>query len=231
MKVTCIIASFNRPTWVRQAIASVAQQTHKNYQLIVADESDVFDIEEAVAEFALTEVVVRKSPVEPAQRRMQNRLSIKCNLGLSLATGDLVCFLCDDDYLYPEWFAHASAFFDANPNVGAGYGRLIYHDSREMVYPENPAPVNVRFFPGVLTDPFDKLDHNQGIHRRLDPPCKWPEDPGTIGGPDAYYYREVSRRYKFHAIDALAAVKRVHKKNLQSGVAEYMDGTMDVVRE
>jgi len=109
MKVSCILVSYNRPRWVRQAIKSVADQTHKDYQLIVIDESDIFDIHEAVKEFSLTQCDVRVVQVAAEQRRNQNRLSINLNAGVALATGDLLCYLADDDYFYPTWFERASA--------------------------------------------------------------------------------------------------------------------------
>jgi spore maturation protein CgeD len=226
MKVSCILVSYNRPRWVRQAIKSVADQTHKDYQLIVIDESDIFDIHEAVKEFSLTQCDVRVVQVAAEQRRNQNRLSINLNAGVALATGDLLCYLADDDYFYPTWFERASAFFEANPDIHAGYGKLVYSNSQTMEFTTEPAPVNLRFFKGPLRDPFDRIDHNQGIHRRFTPPFSWPETIGTVGGPDAYYYRDIGREHLFHAIDAWAAVKRVHPKNLQVCMPEYESGSI-----
>lgn len=231
MKVSCVLVSFNRPRWVRQAIKSVADQTHKDYQLIVIDESDVFDIYEAVQEFPLTQCDVQRAYVTPEQRRTQNRLSINLNTGVALATGELLCFLADDDYFYPTWFEQASAFFEAHPEIQAGYGKLVYSNSQEMEFTTDPAPVNLRFFKGPLRDPFDRIDHNQGIHRRFSPPFVWPETLGTLGGPDAYYYRDIGRQHLFHAIDAWAAVKRVHPKNLQICMPDYMSGSIGGPRE
>lgn len=231
MKISCILVSYNRPRWCRQAIKSIADQTHKDYQLIVIDESTVFDIHEAVKEFPLTEATVRKHHVLPEERKIQNRLSINLNIALQLVTGDLVCFLADDDYYYPTWFEHASAYFEAHPEIQAAYGKLVYSDSPEMVFTTEPAPVNIRYFKGPIKDPFDRLDHNQVMHRRFTPPFRWPETLGTVGGPDAYYFREVSKDHVFYAIDAWAAVKRVHHKNLQSSLNEYMSGAIDGIRE
>jgi spore maturation protein CgeD len=231
VKISVILASYNRPQWVRQAIRSIVNQTHKDYQAIVVDESDAFDIHEVVKEFKLTETVVMQYSVSPEQRAVTNRLGININLGLSAAKGDLVCYLGDDDYYYPNWFADAAAFFSEHGNVGAGFGKLVYSNSREMVFPTDPAPVNLRFFNEIVMEPFDRIDHNQGIHRRFDPPIRWTEDPGAVGGPDAYYWRDVARQYPFHPIPVFAAVKRVHKKNLQSNLPGYYSGKLEHIRE
>lgn len=177
MKVSVILTSFNRPYWVRQSIRSVADQTYKDYQLVVVDESNIMDIAEVVKEFKLTEVVVRKNLVAPSQRSTTNRLSMNINEGLRLATGDVICYLADDDYYYPTWFEQAVAFFKSAPRVGAVFGKLVYSNSKEMEFITNPAPVNLRFFNQVLSDPFDKIDHNQAMHKRFDPPLQWSENP------------------------------------------------------
>jgi len=231
MKVSVILTSFNRPKWVRQSIQSIVNQTHKNYQLVVVDESNLFDIHKLVKEFNLTEVVPLFSPVDPRQRATMNRLSININAGLRRATGDVVCYLADDDYFYPTWFADAVGYFKRNPQVGAVFGKLTYSDSPDMVFPQNPAPVNLRFFNQVLPNPFDKVDHNQAMHRRFDPPLLWSEDPKVVGGPDAYFFKDVSRTFPFYPVPVFSAVKRVHKKNLQSNLKEYYAGKVDGARE
>lgn len=231
MKISVILTSFNRPYWVRQAIKSVLDQTYKNYQLVIVDESNLFDIMVLMKEFNLTEVKVIKNVVSPGQRSQTNRLSININAGLHFATGDLICYLADDDYYYPTWFEHAVAYFKEAPHVGAAFGKLVYSNNREMEFLTEPAPVNLRFFNQILENPFDKIDHNQAMHKRFNPPLTWSEHMNTVGGPDAYFFRDVARTFPFYPIQAFAAVKRVHPKNLQSSLKDYYAGAIDGSRE
>lgn len=234
MKVSCILTSFNRPLWVRDALKSVALQTHKDVELIVIDESDAFDILDAIVEVGFRdglELIVRRFEVDAAARRLENRLSINCNLGLSLATGDLVCFLADDDYYYPGWFAAAASWFEANPEKRAAFGKLVYSYDRFMGFNKNPDPSVVRYYHELVVNPFGKLDHNQVIHRRFDPPHPWPVQVSTIGGPDAWYFREIAKDNVFWPIDALACVKRLHKKGLMESQQIYLGGGMEGLRE
>lgn len=230
MKVSCILTSFNRPLWVSDAIRSVALQTHKDIELILIDESDAFDIGEVLHDFDLP-VILRRFHISPEQRRLENRLSINCNLGLSLATGDFVCFLADDDYYYPGWFAAAVNWFEANPEKHAAFGKLVYSYDRYMGFERNPSPSVIRYYPEPISDPFGKLDHNQVIHRRFNPPYAWPLQISTIGGPDAYYFREIAKDNMFWPIDALACVKRLHKKGLMESQQMYLGGGMEGLRE
>lgn len=228
VKVTCILTSFNRPTWVRQALGSVAAQTHLNYELIVVDESDAFDVHEAVSEFAFPSVKVIHFDIRPEERKGVNRLSRNVNEGLKAASGDLICYLADDDFYFPGWFAAASGYFERNPGMSAAFGKLIYTRSRG---PEYPTSGQRRFFEGPVADPFCRLDHNQIVHRRFKPPIPWPEDAAMIGGPDAYFMKKVAERHLFHPIFAWAAVKRLHGKNLQQAVDVYRAGKMGGIRE
>mgnify|MGYP003576619594 CR=1 FL=1 len=229
MKVTCILTSFNRPNWVRHSLGSVFCQTHQDYELIVIDESEIFDIRPVVAKLPFREVKVVHHDVSAEERAKVNRLSVNINEGLNLATGDLVCYLADDDFLYPEWFSEASSFFSKNPGVFAAFGKLARSYSREWIYPTDPEIV----FPnGIISDPFCRLDHNQIVHRKLQPPIEWPIDKSTLSAPDGLFMREVGKRYPFHPIPVFAAVKRMeHGKNLQNDADIYMGGHMRGARE
>lgn len=231
MKISCVLTSFNRPKWVKDSLRSLAEQTHQDFQLIVIDESDEFDVMQTLKGFKFNDVIVRHFSVKPEDRRLTNRLSENCNLGLKLATGDLVCFLADDDYYYPGWFAAASKFFEENVHVAAAFGRLVYSYWDDMIFQKEPEPAQVRFYKDVMSDPFGKLDHNQVVHRRFDPPFSWPEGPQTIGGPDAHYFRAIAEKYLFHPIDANACVKRIHSKGLMESQQIYLGGSLGGLRE
>jgi spore maturation protein CgeD len=228
MKVSCILTSYNRPRLVQQALASVAEQTHRDFELIVVDESTVFDIAKVMPSFSFPEVHLLRQKVDPQERARQNRLSININAGLRVTKGDLLCFLADDDFYYPGWFAAAVQFFSGHPGIHAGFGKLRYTSSQERVYPKNG---EVRFFDGPVADPYCRLDHNQIIHRRITPPILWPEEIVHLTGPDGIYARGVAKHWPFHPIDSFAAVKRMHSKNLQQNADKYRAGKLEDLRE
>lgn len=234
MKISCILTSFNRPVLVRQALQSLADQSHRDFELLVVDDSDKFDIEKVLKDFDLPDVKIAHFDVTPEDRRKKNRLSMNINAGLEVAAGDLVTALCDDDYYYPGWFANASDFFEARPDVTVGFGKVVCSRSLEMAWPE-PREARwhedgaVLWSKDVVTVPF--FDHTQVIHRRLTPPVTWPEDIESLIAPDSVYFRALAERYPFHPIDAFAVVKRIHGKNLQQTFGEFMHAKEDGLRE
>lgn len=228
MKISCILTSYNRPTFVRDALRSVMNQTHNDYELFVMDDSNMMDIGPIVKEFGFTEVHVRHEDVTPQQRASTNRLSVNINRALAKAKGDLVCFLADDDYYFPEWFERANAHFEKHADHHVGFGILKYSHQREVDLRDCG---EIRFWDQVITAPFGQLDHNQVMHRRFDPPYKWNEGIGTAMNPDAWYWNDIVRVHPFHPIVAWAAVKRIHDKNLQNHISELQAAKLEGLRE
>lgn len=228
LKVSCILTSYNRPNMVRQALKGISDQIHKDYELLVFDDSTILNIHEVVKEFKFQDVQVFHTDVPVEDRRRTNRLGINCNLGLSIAKGDLVCFACDDDYYYPDWFRSASAFFKGNKDKHAAFGILRYSKSQAMNFPTSGPTL---FHKEAILNPACRLDHNQVMHRRFTPPFKWPE-VSKMGDPDAVYFKEIAKAgHAFYPIEAHAVVKRQHAKNLQTTYRELGTPAGETARE
>lgn len=228
MIVSCLLTSYNRPRWLRHALRSVQDQTHKDYELFVLDESTAFDVHEVIREFKFTRVHVHHFEVKPEERGAKTRLSVNINFAMPLVRGDLVCFLCDDDYYYPGWFESAVRYFEMNPNKHVGYGKLIYSSNPEMIFPKHG---RIRFYDGPIGDPYCRLDHNQVIHRTTVPRFAWPEDAASMGAPDGLYFQQLAKKHLFHPIEAFAVVKREHAKALQKEIDAIRGGTAEPLRE
>lgn len=228
MKVTCLLTSYNRPTFVAQALESVAKQSHRDYELIVLDESTLFDIHKVVARFQFPSVKVRHWKLTPEERRETNRLSVKINAGLEEAAGEVICYLCDDDFFHPKWFENATRHFAMNPAVKALYGKLIYTQSRTLAWPAPRTGIPGRregyvLFRGfTMSGPPLPVDHNQVMHAKID--LRWSELRRTLHHPDAIFFEQLAPRYPLHPVEAWACAKRIHSKNLQFNMDAYFNG-------
>lgn len=228
MKISCIIASYNRPKFLREALQSIVSQSHQDYQLIIVDDSTQMNIFDVVADFKFTESVVIHENVSAAARAKVSRLGVNINTGLEHVTGDLVCYLGDDDAYFPTWFERMSLYFEGNPGTKVGFGILKYCQDK-LDFSESG---EIRFWNEVIDDPSEKLlDHNQVCHRRFDPPQKWQEGLGTEGNADFWFFTQIANEHAFAPINAWAAVKRLHGKNLQNCIPLYQGGKMDDLRE
>lgn len=228
MKITCIIASYNRPKFLREALKSIVNQTHKDYQVVIVDDSTKMNVFDVVREFDFTESRVIHERVSAEERAKTNRLGTNINLGLRHATGDIICYLADDDAYFPTWFEKLSDYFETHPDVQVGFGILKYCQD-VLDFAESG---EIRFWSEVIPDPSVKLlDHNQVAHRRWDPPQKWQENLGTESNVDYWFFTQIANFHKFYPIDAWAAIKRLHSKNLQNNISLYQSGKMDDLRE
>lgn len=224
MMVSVILTSYNRPMFLRQALRSIEQQTHQNYELILMDESDptILDALKVVNEFSFPLVRTHVSTVSAAERAKGHRLASQINLALSRAAGDLICYLPDDDYFYNDWFEEAVKFFKQWPEVQNAFGSLSYSGSRHMDYSQTGG---IRFFDKPITDPRGKLDHGQVVHRRRNAPVLWPTWPGAEQEPDGYFFESLAKIGPFYPIFAGAAVmKRLHPMNFQRCAGKSLEG-------
>lgn len=226
MKITCILTSFNRPNFVRQALESVSKQSHKNYELLICDDSTIMDIRRIAERYSFTAARIFRFKVDSKQRSSQNRLGISINYALRQAAGDLVCYLADDDYYWPDWFSRAAEFFQVHPEALTGYGSLSYSRSRNMDYSQCDS---VRFPGKILKNPAFEVDHTQVMHRRCS--VLWPESFESVKHSDAIFFTELARLGPFHPIDAQASVKRLHDKNLQNHIDELSQGKLENLRD
>lgn len=226
MLVSCILTSYNRPRLVRQALKSLEQQTWRNFEVLVVDDSDskILDIVKVLGEFKFPRIRIWPWCGECFGRKEgENRLAVQINRALreDVVNGDLVCYLPDDDFYHPDWFAKAVEFFAERPNALQGFGSLHYSTSMEMDYRTS----GVRFFDHPIYEPKGTLDHGMVMHRRRTPPVLWPEEPEKRMEPDGYFFKELALEGPFLPImNASAVVKRLHPKNLQRSMEGDLSG-------
>ena len=106
--ISCIVPVFNGERYVREALESILAQTHRPLEIIVADDGSSDGTGAIVAGFGDSVRYVKQSNKGPATAP---------NLGVSLATGDVVAFLDADDLRHPEKLERQFARFQARPEL------------------------------------------------------------------------------------------------------------------
>jgi len=111
--VSVIIPTYNRASYIAEAIRSVQGQTYPNYEIIVADDGSTDNSAEIVAGFgdAVTYVPLPHRG-QPAATR---------NGGLCVASGEFIAFLDSDDLFLPNKLALQLSAFEAHPEAGLVY--------------------------------------------------------------------------------------------------------------
>jgi len=106
-EVSVIIPTHNRCELVREAIASVCAQTHRDFELIVVDDGSDDGTRELVREFPTVRYTFQENRGVSAAR----------NRGVTLSRGRLLAFLDSDDFWQPRKLEMQAAFFTAHPEA------------------------------------------------------------------------------------------------------------------
>jgi Glycosyl transferase family 2 len=115
--VSVVIATYNRPGWLRLAMDSVLGQDYPDLELLVMDDGSTGETAELLAEYG------RRHPPERFRySRHENMGQARTlNRGYELARGDLLGYLPDDDLLAPGAVSKLVAAL-RDPEVVCAYG-------------------------------------------------------------------------------------------------------------
>lgn len=160
--ISVIIPAYNRAYYVRQAVKSVLEQTHRCCEVILVDDGSTDDTRQV-----LTPLMDR---IHYLYQENQG-LSAARNRGLSVVQGDFVAFLDADDYLLPNAFELELRCFQEQPALGAvnSAWRLVNQQGETLfdAKPWSKAPrLNLETW--VLSTPFflgAMLFRQEWVHR------------------------------------------------------------------
>ena len=129
--VSCIITTKDRPELVIRAVKSVLQQSYRNIELILVDDSDEGGTQESLSQFAKQ---IRYIKNEKSRGACYSR-----NVGLSEAKGDFIALLDDDDFWMPKKIERQLQQAMKYPLVGCNYVSCI---GKKKYYVQQPEFVN-----------------------------------------------------------------------------------------
>jgi glycosyltransferase involved in cell wall biosynthesis len=143
LRISVILATRNRCELLGRAIASVCQQHYSNWELIVIDDGSTDGTPEL-----LTRVVSENERITAITLTHVGVGSAR-NRGLDAATGDVICYLDDDNEMQPLWLKSVAWSFSQNPDLEFLYGARI-------VEVDEAIPTNPDILPSLKFEPFDR---------------------------------------------------------------------------
>lgn len=102
--VSVILVSKDRPSYLSDALGSLLPQNSFIKEIIIFDKSEVHDNQ------VMIDALAKQHGAILYQRDPLCTTSALRNEGLSLATGEYLCFLDDDDYLFPDYLKSQLSF-------------------------------------------------------------------------------------------------------------------------
>jgi glycosyltransferase involved in cell wall biosynthesis len=110
--IAVIVASYNRPRMLREALVSVWSGAPD--QVIVVDDGSTFPVAALCREFRAE--LVDAPPLTTDERLVAARQGTLLNRALALVTQEVTTYLCDDDLHHCDWYGYLRAYFDAHPD-------------------------------------------------------------------------------------------------------------------
>jgi glycosyltransferase involved in cell wall biosynthesis len=106
--VSCIVPVFNGERYLQEALESIRSQTYRPLDIVVVDDGSTDGSADIAKAFRERVRYVRQSNAGPSSAR---------NSGLTVATGEFVAFLDQDDLWHQEKLARQIARFAARPEL------------------------------------------------------------------------------------------------------------------
>jgi glycosyltransferase involved in cell wall biosynthesis len=122
-RVSVVIPAYNRVDYLPEAIESVLAQTVDCWDLVVVDDGSEAEIREAIAPYLADRRISCHRQANAGRSRARNH-------GASLASGELLCFLDDDDRYVPDGLESLLSGFDSASEIGTVVGGYDFIDER-----------------------------------------------------------------------------------------------------
>lgn len=112
--VTVVLSTRDRPQLLARAIPSVISQRYELWELVVVDNGTTPETRAVVDAIVDERVILVDGP--------RRGLSAARNAGLDRASGEIVCYLDDDNVMHPGWLQAVAHVFDKRKDVDVAYG-------------------------------------------------------------------------------------------------------------
>ena len=130
MKVTVIVRTYNRPEFLKQALASIQLQSHTDWEVLIFDDgaTDInFDVYKKFKSDNKNKRVIYLSAGEA--RGLYRRSWL---LAPDLADGEIMVRLDDDDLLAEDALEFLSNTYEKNPELEFSYGSAVTFNGGEL---------------------------------------------------------------------------------------------------
>lgn len=158
--ISVILPAFNAVAYVREAVASILEQTFGDFELILIDDGSSDETPAILDCLARSDTRIRLIHQENAG------LVATLNRGLSLARGHYVARMDADDRAYPERFAAQFDFLEAHPEVAVLGSSARFIDCAGTIFGEWRVPASSRGIKAGLLGGNCTLPHPSVMARR-----------------------------------------------------------------
>lgn len=139
MKITVVVRTYNRPQFLKEALASIQLQSHTDWEVLIFDDaaSDInFSIYNWFKNNNSEKRIVYFTTKTPYDLFQNSWL-----ISPDIASGEILLRLDDDDILVSDCFEFINNVYETNPELDFTYGSSIYFENynlKQLVETKNP---------------------------------------------------------------------------------------------
>lgn len=148
-KVSVIIRTCNRPEVLKETLISIREQTYPNIEVIIVEDGQGLSRQMIESEFS--DLNIRYQPTGEKVGRCRAG-----NIGLSLATGDYINFLDDDDVFYADHIETLVMALQDHPDYLAAYS--LAFETPVVVHSKEPYQYEIKEYLGKIKIVFNKME-------------------------------------------------------------------------
>ena len=160
-KVSVIIATFNRESFIAECIESVSKQTFKDWEAIIIDDASTDNTENVVKKYIDADPRIRyyKSQTNQGISRARNK-------GLKLAKGIYIAALDSDDiWLDEDKLKNQVEFLDTNKDYALIGGGIIYIDKDSKPIKKTLFPIYDSLIRNIILQ-YNPFPHSTVLYRK-----------------------------------------------------------------
>ncbi len=206
MRISVFTPSFNKPQYVMDAINSVLNQSHQDWEYWILENSTdgkTRDIIKKNINLDDKRIKYVEKDFTKEERAKYYPTTYLLNRYYRKATGDLIAYLSDDDILYPGLFSKISKFFKENKDKQIGYFSLKSTIEKDGVFvQENQILAEIERGLGTEIGVSCSIDGGQMAHRKscLDK-ISWPyylEEITDASIVDGIFMNKLAEKFTFY---------------------------------
>jgi len=128
--VSIIVTTYNRPIFLKETIASILNQTFKDFEVIVVDNCSNYNFYELINSF-------KDNRIKAYQNYNNGIIAINRNFGINKSIGEYIAFCDDDDLWFTNKLAQQISHFNSNDIIGVGSNYNIIDETGKVIVEVN----------------------------------------------------------------------------------------------
>ncbi|PLR83165.1 glycosyl transferase family 2 [Bacillus canaveralius] len=237
--VSILIPTYNRPEFFEQAIISAIKQSYLNIEIIVCDDSTNDDTKEIVDRYVKEYEHITYIKNQQNLGQFENDLKL-----MSLAKGEYINFLMDDDLFHPEKIKKMMRYFlqDSEVNIVTSHRQIINENgkfandikSTQRLFKEDQILDGLEFGSFILKELSNFIGEPTTV---LFKKSKLLEPFGTYGGRrylcnvDLASWFNLLETGKVVYINETLSYFRIHSGQQQQNFDMYINGLLDYIHQ